>query len=216
MRTKIILDGRFEVTDTGEVYKFKNGVKTPATICISIIRGRKYGQFSYYEDHKQKHIYHHKAIAEAFAANPNNYPLVRFKDGNSLNVCADNLEWCTQKQRTSRDISEGRMFAHRKCACGARTLVRDSICGDCKRVEAQKRRQEISKQSKILSIRRELGGINESLLTPRQLEVIEKRLTGLTYQQIGDELGVTRQCVHDSIKNALIRSNVVSVSGTVA
>ena len=205
MQTKLILNGRFEVTDTGEVYRIKNGVKVPATITICTIQGRKYGNFSYYENHKQKNIYHHKAIAEAFLSNPNDYPLVRFKDGDSLNVCADNLEWCTPKQKTNRDISEGRMFAHKKCACGARTLVKNTICGDCKRVEAQKRRQEISKQSKILSIQRELGGIDKDLLTPRQLEVVEKRLTGLTYQQIADETGVTRQYIHELIKNALMK-----------
>jgi len=205
MQTKLILNGRFEVTDTGEVYRIKNGVKVPATITICTIQGRKYGNFSYYENHKQKNIYHHKAIAEAFLSNPNDYPLVRFKDGDSLNVCADNLEWCTPKQKINRDISEGRMFASKTCACGARTLVKNSICGDCKRVAAQKLRQEINKQNKTLSIQRELGGINKDLLTPRQLEVVEKRLTGLTYQQIADETGVTRQYIHELIKNALMK-----------
>lgn len=37
----------------------------------------------------------HKALAETFISNPNNYPTVNHIDGNKANNCLDNLEWCT-------------------------------------------------------------------------------------------------------------------------
>lgn len=38
----------------------------------------------------------HRAVAEAFVANPNGYAFVDFKDGNSLNCRVENLEWVIQ------------------------------------------------------------------------------------------------------------------------
>lgn len=38
----------------------------------------------------------HRAVAETFINNENNYTVINHKDGNKLNNCIDNLEWCTQ------------------------------------------------------------------------------------------------------------------------
>ena len=55
-----------------------------------------------------KHINYsvHRLVAEVFLDNPNNKPCVNHKDGNKLNNCADNLEFCTysENEKHSHDV----------------------------------------------------------------------------------------------------------------
>lgn len=50
---------------------------------------------------KVKCIRLHKAIAETFIHNPNNYPVVHHIDENKLNNSIDNLMWTTYKDNTN-------------------------------------------------------------------------------------------------------------------
>lgn len=40
----------------------------------------------------------HRLVAAAFLENPQNYPVVNHKDGDTFNNCAANLEWCSHQQ----------------------------------------------------------------------------------------------------------------------
>lgn len=67
------------------------------------------GKSGYYHvnlnfDNKVKNIRLHKALAETFIPNPNNYPIVHHKDENKLNYELDNLEWTTDAKNVQYHI----------------------------------------------------------------------------------------------------------------
>lgn len=56
---------------------------------------------------KRKQIRIHRAVAENFIPNPNNYPAVNHIDGNKQNNRLDNLEWCTYKHNAEHAHKAG-------------------------------------------------------------------------------------------------------------
>ena len=46
----------------------------------------------------------HRAVAETFLINENNYPVINHKDGDKLNNNVDNLEFCTYQQNTQHAV----------------------------------------------------------------------------------------------------------------
>lgn len=55
---------------------------------------------------KTKSIRLHKALAETFIPNPNNYPIVHHKDENKENYSLENLEWTTCKKNIEYHLKE--------------------------------------------------------------------------------------------------------------
>lgn len=45
----------------------------------------------------------HRLVATEFLENPNNYPQVKFKNGNKNDICVENLEWCRKANSKSRN-----------------------------------------------------------------------------------------------------------------
>lgn len=49
----------------------------------------------------------HRLVAETFIPNPNKFPIINHKDGNPLNNCVENLEWCNQAYNTKHARENG-------------------------------------------------------------------------------------------------------------
>lgn len=65
-----------------------------------------YLQFALYKKSKRKMVYVHIVVAETFIENSKQLKTVNHKDGNKLNNCVDNLEWCS--------YSENNLHSYRK------------------------------------------------------------------------------------------------------
>lgn len=89
----------FVINEKGQIKNLKTGNFMTAYI----------GKTGYYHvnlnfDNKVKNIRLHKALAETFIPNPNNYPVVHHKDENKLNYELNNLEWTTSAKNTQYHI----------------------------------------------------------------------------------------------------------------
>ena len=82
----------YEISNTG---KLRN-IKTKREL-KPFINNNGYYEYVMHIKNKTKHVRLHRAVAEHFIENPNNYPIINHKDHNKLNNNVDNLEWCTYK-----------------------------------------------------------------------------------------------------------------------
>lgn len=94
--------GRIRRSDTKAILKTpvgKNGYK------VFSVRG---GLLSPEKDnHRTFPVYVHRCVALAFLPNESETLVVNHKDGDKLNNCVENLEWCTQKNNMRHASSMG-------------------------------------------------------------------------------------------------------------
>lgn len=107
MERKLIYNGKvyndFSITKHGEVKNLKTNhvYKTSYTkqgYCVVYLPMGKRGSV--------KAVRVHKAVAETYIPNPNNFPIVHHKDENKGNPDWTNLEWTTQKKNTEYHLNE--------------------------------------------------------------------------------------------------------------
>lgn len=84
------------VNSNGEVFSNKSGEMKQLN--GSVRNG--YKVIGIIIDGKQQFYLAHRLVAEAFIPNPEHKPIINHKDGNKLNNCVDNLEWCTYRENT--------------------------------------------------------------------------------------------------------------------
>lgn len=92
----------YEISNCGNVRSISrkdkvNRIKTNRLLKKNINNfGYEYVSF-YYNGKSQKKLVH-RLVAEAFLPKSEEKNIINHKDGNKLNNCVDNLEWCTQKE----------------------------------------------------------------------------------------------------------------------
>lgn len=86
--------GKIRNVKTGTIYKLNLIKSGYLTICVSL-GSRK----------NKKCFKVHKAVAESFIPNLNNFPIVNHIDGNKLNNNVNNLEWCTHSYNIKHAIT---------------------------------------------------------------------------------------------------------------
>lgn len=80
----------YEVSNQGRVKS-----KRTNRILSQTIRGRGYWGVALNIDGKQKQVYVHRLVAEAFIENKDNLPCVNHRDEDKNNNRVGNLEWCS-------------------------------------------------------------------------------------------------------------------------
>lgn len=203
MRTEVILNGMYEVTDDGEIYKIVNEQRVLAKT-YGTSRGYRYRTFAYTENKKQKHMYVHRAIALGLIPNPNNYPQINHIDGNPRNNSVSNLEWCTGSQNVQHAYKIGLIQPMRNAKpciyCGKLTNSKRKTCARCIRVKEK----ENNNEKTVIKRKSESDYIDTRFLTEKQKQYVLGRARGFTLQQIADQYGVTTQCVSGAIKQSRI------------
>lgn len=103
----------YQGKDYGDWYEVSNlgNIRNSNTKYVLKLKLLKTGYYSITASlgsrQSKKTIRVHRAVAETFIANPNNYPVINHIDGNKLNNCVDNLEWCTYADNTRHAWDNG-------------------------------------------------------------------------------------------------------------
>lgn len=151
---------------------------------------KKYKAVECHVENKQYQVYLHRALAEAFLPNPENYKYVLFKDGDATNIVVENLEWgnCIKRNQIHKKYG---------CTiCGSRKTLsasKDYVCVKCKRTQQYFQRR-IDKAKKIV------GEVPYEQLSDDQREVYDLWCKGISAAEIATKLGCSRQNIYQIIK----------------
>lgn len=170
---------RYSVTTDGRVISERSGrVLSPSRVSQT----RRYAAVLLSLNGRQKLFYVHRLVAMAFLPNPQGLPCVRHIDGDLTNNDVTNLEWCSYSESAKRVT---------------KTVPRAS--------RQQPARDARPERPHIPSPTKEFPTF---LLPDAPLKVqayAKARASGMTYQAIADEFGVSRQSVYQALHRAFSR-----------
>jgi len=111
-RWKKILEGRYEVSNLGQIRSAKGKYK--GKILVQYGCNNNKDRYKFVEVHinkKKKILKIHRVVASKFCKNSNNYPIVMHLDNNPKNNAASNLQWGTLKMNSEQRSKENRVNA---------------------------------------------------------------------------------------------------------
>lgn len=102
-------EDRYKITDRGEIFSFVRGLPVLLT-CNSQGRGKRIVKL-FDSNGKKKWFQLHRLVAAAYLPQPiRGQRYIQFKDRNTLNVSASNLEWVLRPEVYSREDIEPTTF----------------------------------------------------------------------------------------------------------
>ena len=198
---KLIFDGNVKIHDDGRVY-VKDGTRRFVEANLSTVRprNRDYLLSYYYEDGVQHHFYPTREIAKAFVPNPENHPFVENIDGNIYNIHVDNIRWISNEDRMVK-VWETRKKNSVVCeVCGHEYHKNRKECPECRKEELRKETIQNRKQAKLDNIAEQYKYVNRDELSNEYLNILERRLAGEAFGEIGEVYGVSRQAIQQKLK----------------
>ena len=108
--------GRIKSLDRMKNNQYNEYFMSGRILKSSIIKDKGYCRVSLNNGKGRKSKRVHRLVAEAFIPNLENKPEVNHIDGNKLNNCADNLEWCTNKENIEHSIKTGLRKNYKGCS----------------------------------------------------------------------------------------------------
>ena len=105
-------EGIYEVSNRGNVRN-----KKTLRIIKSSISYHNYVRVPLRKNGKDRKLFLHRLVADAFIPNPENKEIVNHINGNKQDNRIENLEWCTYSENNVKAIKDGLRSTKRKIIC---------------------------------------------------------------------------------------------------
>lgn len=121
-------EGLYEISDSGQVVSCERITSDGKRLKRKLINGGHFSNTYRFvclrKGGVNRNCSIHRLVAEAFIPNPLNLPEVNHKDGNKLNNCVENLEWCNRSDNLKHAVEIG--LVKSQCKITRSVIVIDS------------------------------------------------------------------------------------------